>query len=447
MAKIVLIGAGSGFGARFGTDIMASEILRESTIALCDLHEGRLEAVRGYLQKMIDEYKLPTKLEVSTDRRKLLEGADFVLTSIAAGGGAYYGEPFRSEVEIPRKYGIDQAVADSYSVGATFRFLRTAPVQLKICHDMEELCPDAYLLNQTNPMAALTTVHSLGSKIRNIGLCHGVVATADILARILGLKYDDISYKVVGLNHLAWFLELKRKQDGEDLYPALRARLEQTDDEAVAKFLKDESVRVEIMRTFGFFPTESNRHDSEYLPYFRRTPELMEKYSLVKRTVPDKLEAKRVWAADGAGNQVLGTLSKSREYNIPIMEAMTTDVPFRFNGNVLNKGLITNLPNDVCVEVPCIADRHGVQPTYVGDLPYQLSGIDSWHVAPIKLMVESVLERDREKAFWAVAEDINVCSKLSIAEIRAMFEELWAAEGDLLRWWEDGTVVERCAQN
>ena len=319
MAKIVLIGAGSGFGARFGTDIMASEVLRESTICLCDIHEGRLAAVTSYLQKMIDEYHLPTKLESSTDRRALLPDADFVVTSIAAGGGAYYGEPYRSEIEIPRKYGIEQTVGDSYSVGSTFRFLRTAPVQLAVCRDMEQLCPNAYLLNHTNPMSALTMIHSLGSRIRNVGLCHGVVGTADGIAAAMGLTYDDLAYKVAGMNHLAWFLELKDKKTGEDLYPRFLEALTHTEDEKIAKFLIDESVRVETMRQFGFYPTESNRHDSEYMPYFRRTPELLAEYHLApKPPVPDEQPSVRSWVKPiTIARHAYGDIYKCTEYRVP----------------------------------------------------------------------------------------------------------------------------------
>ena len=444
MAKIVLIGAGSGFGARFGTDIMANETLRDSTIALCDIHEGRLEAVREYLQAMADKHHLPTKIIAGRDRASLLDGADFVLTSISAGGGSYFGEPYKSEVLIPKKYGILQSVADSYSVGSTFRFLRTAPVQLAICHDMEKYCPDAWLLNQTNPMAALTTVHSKGSKIKNVGLCHGVVNTAQEISVALGIPWEDIAYKVAGINHFAWFLELKNKKTGEDLYPLLDANLKKTDDPTIAEFLKREAVRVSLYREFGYFPTESTPHDSEYVPYYRRSFEVMADYGLSMREPQDGPYVRRLWEKDGAGNQVLGELTQSLEYNIPIMEAMQTDKPFRFNGNVINRGMITSFPDGVCVEVPCIADRHGVTPTVVGELPYQLAGLDRWHIAPIQLMVDAVLEQDRQKAFWAVAEDINVCAHLTLPQIHQMFDELWEAEGDLLRWYEDGTVVERC---
>ena len=447
MAKIVLIGAGSGFGCRFCVDIMCSPILRDSTIALCDLHEGRLEAVRAYAQRLIDQYHLPTRLEYSTDRTKLLPGADFVVTSIAAGGGAYYGEPFRSEIEIPLRYGIDQAVGDSYSVGAIFRFLRTAPVQLNICKDMEKYCPQALLLNHTNPMSALTMVHSMGSSIRNVGLCHGVVGTAGRIGSALGIPEDDLYYRVAGMNHLAFFLELRRISTGEDLYPALRAAVEHPETEAAAKFCAEETARIEILKTFGYFPTESNRHDSEYLPYFRRTPEIMNAYALKSRgPIPDGLYLDRPWQSDGAGDQQAGELTPSREYTIPIMEAIVADKIFRFNGNVMNDGLLDDLPRDLCVEVPCLAEKAGILPTRIGKLPAAAAGLDRMLVAPVQLAVESVLKKDREKAFQAVALDCNAAAILTIRQMRAMFDELWKAEGDLLNWYEGKPVVERCAQ-
>jgi len=445
MAKIVLIGAGSGFGARFGTDIMANEALRDSTIALCDIHPGRLEKVRGYLQQMIDTHHLPTKLIASTNRRELLPGADFVITSISAGGGAYYGEPYKSEMGIPAKYGIYQSVGDSYSVGSTFRFLRTAPVQLAICHDMEELCPNAYLLNQTNPMAALTTVHTLGSKIKNVGLCHGVVHSTQELSVAIGKPFEEIAYKVAGINHFAWFLELQDKKTGEDLYPLLKENLKKTDDPVIADFLKREQVRISLMNEFGYFPTESNGHDSEYVPYYRLNEESREFYNMTTRKIGDLPFIDR-FKKDENGLYILEDLEQSLEYNIPIMEAIVTDKPFRFNGNVVNKGFITSFPNDVCVEVPCLVDRHGIQPTYVGELPAQVAGLDRWHIAPIQLMVQAVLEQDRQKAFWAIAEDINVTAHCTLPQIHQMFDELWAAEGDCLSWFNEGKVKEFCAE-
>ena len=450
MAKIVIIGAGSGFGSRLSIDIMSREALRDSTICLCDLHEGRLKRVTDYVKATVEKYHLPTKIESSTDRTKLLPGADFVITSVAVGGGAYYGFPFREEVEIPRKYGVDQAVADTYSVGATFRLLRTAPVQLQICRDIEKYCPNAWLLNHTNPMVGLTMVHSLGSGVKNVGICHGVQNTAHELAEFLGLKDDEVTYKVSGINHLAWFLQYQRADTGEDLYPLIRETLANPQTEAQKEFLTKEAVRIEVLNKFGYFPTESNHHDSEYMPYFRRTPELREFYHLTfRRPIPDKLSGAmaRDWMKDsveGEG-QLTGELKLSREYTSGIMEGILTDKPFRFNGNVMNKGLITNLPAKLCVEVPCFADRFGVNPTVVGDLPTHLAGINHANAVCVQLAVESILEKDKEKAFYAIALDPNVASTNSLDNIRKMFNELWDAEGDLMEWYWKDHVTERYA--
>lgn len=450
MAKIVIIGAGSGFGSRLSIDIMSREALRDSTICLCDLHEGRLKRVTEYIKATVEKYHLPTRIESSTDRTKLLPGADFVITSVAVGGGAYYGFPFREEMEIPRKYGVDQAVADSYSVGATFRLLRTGPVQLQICRDIEQYCPNAWLLNHTNPMVGLTMLHSLGSSVKNVGICHGVQTTAHEVAEFLGLKDEEVTYRVAGINHLAWFLELQRTDSGKDLYPLLRQTLANPQTEAQKEFLTREAVRIEILNQFGYFPTESNHHDSEYLPYFRRTPELIAHYHLTaNRPIPDKLSGMmaRDWMKDSVDGeaQITGELALSREYTSGIMEGILTDRPFRFNGNVMNRGLITNLPSKLCVEVPCFADRYGVNPTVVGDLPTHLAGFDHAVAVCVQLAVEAILEKNREKAFWAVALDPNVAATCSLDSIRAMFDELWAAEGDLMEWFWKDRVTERYA--
>lgn len=449
MTKIVLIGAGSQFGARLSVDIMATPSLVDSEICLCDLHEGRLAKVTAYVQRMIDAYKLPTKLSYSTDRTKLLPGADYVITSVAVGGGAYYGSPYREEIEIPRKYGIEQEVADTYSVGATFRFLRTAPVHMQICQDIKKYCPNALLLNHTNPMAALTMIHDYMG-VKNVGICHGVQGTADMLSRLLGFdSVDKIAYNVMGINHLAWFMDLKKADGGEDLYPRLRERLGETDDPDVAAFLERESVRCEIMKTFGYFPTESNRHDSEYLPYFRRTHEMIESYHLKpKPPVAMEMPFKRAWADDGAGDQKPGELKSSREYTISIINAIKTGEIFRFNGNVMNtEGVISNLPRELCVEVPCMADSFGVHPVAMGRLPAHLAGMNHACATPVILAVESIIERDPEKAFYAIATDMNAQSLLTIPQLRSMFNELWEAEGDLLEYYEKGYVTERYALN
>jgi len=433
LTKIVIIGAGSGFGGRLSIDIMSREVLQDATICLCDLHAGRLEKVRSYVQRTAERYNLPTKIVAGTDRRELLPGADFVVTSISVGGGAYYGHPFKAEIEIPRKYGIDQSVADTTSVGAVFRFLRTGHVQHQIFRDIEELCPDALVMNHTNPMAMLTWLHSVDSGVRNMGLCHGVQGTAMMLARAIGVPYDEISYWCAGINHLAWFLEFKRGK--EDLYPLIWKTMEEQ-----PELLAKERVRFEIMKHFGYFPTESSPHDSEYMPYFRKTPEEMAEFGLTSRHVSDEPPAVRAWMKDtgvtGDENLPVGELRRSREYTSGIIEAVLTNVPFSFNGNVMNTGLITNLPDGCCVEVPCMVDGRGVHPCYVGDLPPQLAALNRSNIAVHELAVKAVLERDREAAFHACALDPLTSAILPLSKIRQMFEELWEAEKDLLLWFD-----------
>lgn len=445
MSKIVIIGAGSGFGGKLSVDILSREPLNDSQICLVDIHPGRLEKVTAYVQRTIDKYDLKATVTSSLDRRELLPDADFVVTSVSVGGGAYYGFPFSAEVEIPRKYGIDQSVADTVSVGAIFRFLRTGPVQNLFLKDMEELCPDAIVLNHTNPMAMLTWLHSVDTSIQNVGLCHGVQGTTRKIARLLDVPYEEVSFDCAGINHLAWITALRRGK--EDLYPALRAMI--GDDEK----MENEHVRFEILKQFGYFSTESNKHDSEYMPYFRRTPELMEHYKLESRATPMEPPRKREWLADTGSEDdeslPVGTLKLSHEYSSGIMEAVVTNVPYRFNGNVMNHGLIGNLQDGCCVEVPCMADARGIHPCHVPDLPTQCAALDRTNINVQELAVQAVLDRDREAAFHACCLDPNVAAILPLFKIREMFEEMWEAEKDLLRHFDPdwkGPLPEICAE-
>jgi len=441
MTKIVIIGAGSGFGSRLSVDIMSRVPLQDATIALCDIHPGRLAQVTSYVQRTAEKYDLPTKVIASTDRRELLPDADFVITSVAVGGGAYWGEPYKSEIEIPQKYGIYQTVADTVGVGGIFRFLRTGPVQHLFFRDMEDLCPDAYVLNHTNPMAMLTWLHSADSSVRNVGLCHSVQGTTQQLAQIAGVPYEEVSHFVAGINHQAWVLELNRGK--EDLYPRIWEALE--DPEIVAT----DPVRFEMMRYFGLFVTESSRHNAEYVPYFMQTEELRERFNLKPRQVPMAAGRVREWQADGMGGEApVGELNRSQEYTTGIMEAMLTNVPFRFNGNVMNTGLISNLPDGCCVEVPCMVDANGVNPVYVGDLPAHLAAINKSNIAVQELAVEAVLHRDRDAAFWACALDPLTAAVLPLHKIHEMFEELWDACEEHLLWFDPdyvGPLPEVCA--
>ncbi|MFO8008903.1 MAG: alpha-galactosidase [Candidatus Brocadiia bacterium] len=432
MARIVIIGAGSGFGSRLSIDILSREPLRGSTIALCDLNEERLAGVTDYVRRAIEGHGLPAEVVSSTDREELLPGADFVITSVSIGGGAYWGEPYASEVNIPRAYGVEQSVADTIGPGGVFRFLRTAPTHLQFCRDIERLCPDALLINYTNPMAMLTWMHSVASSVRNVGLCHSVQGTAMQLARWIGAPFEEVSYLVAGINHQSWFLRFRHR--GRDAYPRIREAAQEPE------LREKESVRMAMLEHFGYFVTESTRHNSEYLPYFRRTPELMERYGLDTREVRAEAPASRSWAKDtGVAEQdeaPVPELKRSREYASGIIEGVVTNQPFRFNGNVMNDGVVTNLPDGCCVEVPCVADAEGVHPCHVGSLPPQCAAMNRSNIAVQELAVKAFLERDRGAAFRAVALDPLTASVLPLDEIRAMFEELWAAEGELLGYFD-----------
>lgn len=437
MAKVVIIGAGSGFGGRLSIDILSREILSGSTISLCDIDAKKLAAVTRYLRRVVETHKLPAKIESTTDRRQALAGADFVVTSVSVGGPAYYGHPYDVEVNIPNKYGVYQSVADTLGAGGVFRFLRSGPVQLEFCRDIESLCPHALMLNYTNPMAMLTWAHSAGSKVKNVGLCHSVQNTTKKLAGFINMPYEEISYQVAGINHQAWILELR--QHGEDLYPRLREAMHKQE------IYDEDRVRFEMMRYFGYFVTESSNHNSEYLPYFRRTQELREKYGLRnKKEVGVSSEAarikhirkKREWLDDPEGVPV-PELVQSNEYASGIMEAVITDRPFRFNGNVINTGLVTNLPRGCCVEVPCMVDGGGVHPCHVGDLPAQCAALNRTNINVQELAVKAVLECDKEAAFHAVAVDPLTASLLPLDKIRAMFNEMWEGEKHLLTYFND----------
>ena len=436
MAKIVIIGAGSGFGGRLSIDILSREPLQDSTIALCDIDKGRLSAVSDYVQRAIDGHGLPAKCISSLDREELLPGADCVITSVSIGGAAYWGEPYASEIGIPLKYGIDQAVGDTIGPGGVFRFLRTANEHLQFCKDMERHCPGALLLNYTNPMAMLTWLHSEGSSIRNVGLCHSVQGTMRQLAQAIGAPFEEVSYLVAGINHQAWVLRLRHR--GEDAYPRLWEAL------GNEELFGNEKVRVEIMKQFGYFVTESSGHNSEYLPYFRRTQESRDQYGLPNKTIRMERGGAREWEKDtgvtASENENIPELRRSHEYASQIIEALVTGVPMCFNGSVMNRGCIRNLPAECCVEVPCVTDREGVHACQVGELPPQCAALNRTNIAVEELAVRAALHRDREAAFHAVALDPLTASILPLPKIREMFEEMWRAEAHLLSYFDLGPL-------
>lgn len=424
MANIALIGAGSGFGGRLSVDILSFPELRDSTIALVDINQDAVDAVGGFVRRVVDAHGCGAHVLATTERREALDGADYVVVAISVGGPAYDGVPYYYEIEIPKTYGVSQRIGDTVGPGGIFRALRSAPEMLAICVDMQELCPDALLINYTNPMAMLTWVMNEGTAIRNVGLCHSVQGTAHQLAGYIGAQPEEMGCWVAGINHMSWFLELRR--NGEDAYPALWEALE--DPEVFAK----DTVRFEIMRHFGYFVTESTAHMSEYVPYFRKRPELLEQYHLDYRSPSPEAPAHRRWEKEERlGEEAARKAAAegpSNEYASRIIHSIETNTLYRFNGNVANDGLIANLEPGCCVEVPCLTDATGIRPCAIGELPPQLAGLNQSNVVVQRLVTESVLERDLDKAFMAMALDPLTAAVCSLPEIRAMFDEMVAAE-------------------
>ncbi|MBI4219217.1 MAG: alpha-galactosidase [Chloroflexi bacterium] len=424
MTKIALIGAGSVvFSRRLLQDVVCVPALSNATVSLMDIDRGRLELISAFARKLVKDTGTGIAIESTIDRRRALVGADYVLTTIRV------GDTFEIDYAIPARYGVDQAVGDTIGPGGVFKGLRTVPVLIDIARDMEELCPDAWLLNYTNPMAIACWAILDATKIKTVGLCHSVQRTTEDLAGYIGAPRREISAWVAGINHLAWFLRFER--NGEDAYPALRATLEDAD-----VFNRD-PVRFEVMRHFGYFVTESTRHMSEYVPYFRKSEDLMARFGLDKIRQDLRRRDNRdtdhfAKLRQDAGSHEKLKADRSDEYACRIIESMETGAPTVINGNVRNDDLINNLPRGCCVEVPCLIDRLGIHPMKVGSLPPQLAALGRANIAVQELATKAVLARSRESAKHAVMVDPLTAAVLPLDRIDAMFNEMWTAHGDQL---------------
>jgi len=422
--KIALIGAGSVvFSRRLLQDVVCVPALSDATISLMDVDRERLDLIGAFAKKLVRDAGTRIRIEATTDRRRALDGADYVLATIRVGD--------RVEVDyaIPAKYGVDQAVGDTIGPGGVFKALRTVPVLLDICRAMEELCPDAWLLNYTNPMAIACWAINDATSIKTVGLCHSVQRTTEQLAEYIGVPRAEVSGWVAGINHMAWFLRFER--NGRDAYPALREALDDAD-----TFNKD-PVRFEVMRHFGYFVTESTRHMSEYVPYFRKSDALMRRFGLDKikqdlnRRASRDVDHFEKLREDTAAKAAMKP-SRSDEYACRIIESMETGLPTVINGNVRNDALIDNLPQGSCVEVPCLIDNLGLHPMKVGALPPQLAALDRPNIALQELATRAVLDRSRATANHAVLVDPLTAALLPLDRISDMFDEMWAAHGDQL---------------
>ena len=432
MVKICFIGAGSTiFAKNVLGDAMLTSSLQDAEIALYDIDENRLKESELMLQTINkNSNQNRAKIQSFSDRKEALKDANFVINAIQVGG---YKPSTVIDFEIPKKYGLQQTIGDTTGIGGIFRGLRTLPVMFDIAKEMEEVCPDAWLLNYTNPMAILTMGMLKATKIKTVGLCHSVQVCVPELFEHLGIKdqynLDEFQWKIAGINHMAWLLEINR--NGKDFYPEIRRLASE-----IANPHKD-SVRFELMKHFGYYITESSEHNAEYHPYFikKNYPELIEQLQIpideyLRRCV-DQIAG---WETQRDEIVNDGSLehTRSREYASYIMDAITTGTPTMIAGNVLNKGLITNLPEDCCVEVPCLVDKNGVQPTYVGKLPTQLAALNRTNINVQELTVEAAMTLEKDKIYQAALLDPHANSELSISEIKAMVDELIAAHGDYL---------------
>ena len=431
--KVVLIGAGSHvFGLRLAIDLMSFPELRGLTLSLMDIDKERLEFTARLVKMVAEQNKVDINLQVTTDRREALKDADYVVTSIRAGGM----EATHLDLEIPAKYGIEQGVGDTIGPGGVFYGLRNGFALLEICHDMEELCPDAWLLNYTNPMAILCWTIKELTKVKFVGLCHSIPGTANLLARYIDAPPDEISYTAAGINHMAWFVEFKWRK--EDTYPLLREKLSDPmvyEDPSHPAYY--DLVRVEIFKALGYYVSESSNHLSEYLPYFRKNLKLIEKYRVLSSSMRLERHEKARAAQDERLREILEKgeripLRRSREYCAQIIYAMETGTPTKIYGNVENTGLITNLPNGCIVEVPCFVDEGGVHPCYVGSLPPQCAALNRMDINVQELAVRAIAERSKERVFQALLVDPLTSSLLTIEEIRKLIEEMFKAEAKYL---------------
>ena len=424
--KITFIGAGSfGFTRALVRDLMTFPALRDAHICLMDVNPERLEMSARAVGHIIKAGGYPATVTTTADRAKALEGADGVLCTILCGGP----EIWKHDILIPQKYGIDINVGDTRGPSGIFRFLRTAPVLLAIARDIQTYCPDAVFLNYTNPMAMLCRVVQSETKVLCTGLCHSVQGTAEMLARWLGADMADVSYRCAGINHQAFYLDFRIK--GEDAYPRLREAVLQAD------IYNQEIVRNEMFKTLDYFVTESSGHNSEYVAWFRKRPELIEKYCLpgtgwnpgVHGYTLSEYQSREggQWQKDfEAWMAEKPDLARGREYASYIFNAVFGDnTPFEFNGNVRNNGIIDNLPAGCCVEVPVFASKSGLSPVKIGALPPQLALLTSISAQIEEMAVAGFLEKDAHKIYQAICFDPLTEAVLSLEEIRGMVRDLF----------------------
>lgn len=425
MAKIAMIGAGSiVFCKTLFMDLVSVPAFQDAEFWFMSPTLKKLERMKSFADRVVQDNRLKVKNYITQDRREALNQADYVIAMLQIGGV----NAFKYDYEIPLKYGVDQCIGDTMGPGGIFRALRTIPVMMDLAHDMQELCPDAYLLNYVNPMAMVCWALGKVPGLKFVGLCHGVQTTLDLISGYVEVPKDEIDYLVAGINHMAWFLRIEHK--GKDLYPLFKLRCEQPE------YYVNEKVRIEVMRHFGYFMTESTGHLSEYIPWFRSHERTLKTYcdepsfggesgAYYKwcRLIADRLENE-----DLLESEPTKITHRSVEYCSYILEALQTGKTFKFQGNVRNDHYITNLPDGCCVEIPVFADKIGLHPTHIGALPPQCAGLNLTNVNVQGLTVESAIQGDPELVVSACALDPLTSACLSLKEVRDLVAEMLEAE-------------------
>lgn len=467
MVKIAFIGAGSTVFARtLLRDILHFPEFQQATIALMDIDPERLHDTEAVAHRVVAQAGARARIEATTERRRALDGADYVVTMFQVGG---YRPATVIDFEIPKKYGLRQTIGDTVGIGGIMRALRTIPVMLDLAREMEELCPEAWLLNYVNPMAMLVWAVSRATRVKVIGLCHSVQGTAAYLAGLLGIPPEEVNYVCAGINHMAFYLRFEHQ--GRDLYPALCRLLKE------GRVPDHDRVRFDVFRRFGYFVTESSEHFAEYVPWYikRDRPDLIERFNIPLDEYPRRCEAQLAdwlemraalldsdptafdryeetrrarllarleasgqhaqaarlraqWAEEARG----GRIARSEEYAALVIHSLETGQPRVVNANVINDGLIDNLLPGCCVEVPCLVDRNGVQPVRIGRLPPQLAALIQTNVNVQALTVEAALSRERAYVEQAALLDPHTAAELDPDQIAALVDELLAAHREWL---------------
>ncbi len=437
--KITFMGAGSTVFARnvIG-DCMCVDSLKDSVFALYDIDEKRLEESRVILEAIRAAKGNCGKIECYLgveNRKDALRGASFVVNAIQVG---LYDPCTIIDFEVPKKYGLRQTIADTLGIGGIMRALRTIPVLADFAKDMEEVCPDALFLNYTNPMAMLSGFMQRYTGIKTVGLCHSVQTCSESLLKTLGMddRLEGRKELIAGINHMAWLLEIRDK-NGNDLYPEIKERLEKCNYKLDDPDF-DNKVRLEYIRNFGYYVTESSEHNSEYNMFYIKDkyPELIKKYNIPLDEYPRRcVEQISKWKIDYEEMLKNGVKehSRSNEYASHIMESIVESKPYQIGGNVLNSDhLITNLPQEACVEVPCLVNGMGVNPCHVGPLPVQCAAMNMTNINVQLLTIEAAVTRKKEHIYQAAMLDPHTGSELDIDTIKAMVDDLIEAHGNYL---------------